>query len=131
MAYVSWLTKMPALKRARQSRSHTMGGCATCRRRHVKCDQVKPQCLTCRAIGITCGGFSYGLRWMPSAAETVQDVPDAGRMPAEGTRRHLYTGVLSEPSTWTELILHRTIDAANEYCIGIKSGCELGRCVVI
>ncbi|KAF4996200.1 hypothetical protein FDECE_12541 [Fusarium decemcellulare] len=56
-------------KSAKKSRgSYSYGGCATCRRRHVKCDKVRPVCLTCKAIGVTCEGFQdAGLRWVTTA----------------------------------------------------------------
>lgn len=65
-------------KRAR--RSHALGGCASCRRRHVKCDQIRPTCLTCRAIGLICEGYSTDLKWMTEGRAT------------QPVRRHLYNG---------------------------------------
>lgn len=77
---------MARAKRGRARRSHVLGGCSTCRRRHVKCDQKRPACRTCRALGVPCEGFSDQVFWMTEDDnETVED----GR---RGTRRHLYTG---------------------------------------
>ncbi|KAJ5113291.1 transcriptional regulator family: Fungal Specific TF [Penicillium angulare] len=71
--------------RSRVRRSHILGGCITCRRRHVKCDQKRPACRTCRDIGIKCEGFSDRIRWMHGDdSEEVEDGPRAAR-------RHLYT----------------------------------------
>ncbi|KAJ5334020.1 transcriptional regulator family: Fungal Specific TF [Penicillium brevicompactum] len=32
-------------------------GCATCRSRHVKCDEGQPECSMCQYFGLTCGGY--------------------------------------------------------------------------
>lgn len=32
-------------------------GCITCRQRHVKCDESKPQCKTCLRLGRECAGY--------------------------------------------------------------------------
>ncbi|KAJ3539873.1 hypothetical protein NM208_g5307 [Fusarium decemcellulare] len=63
-------------KSAKKSRgSYSYGGCATCRRRHVKCDKVRPVCLTCKAIGVTCEGFQdAGLRWVTTAGASGSKV---------------------------------------------------------
>ncbi|KAM5350186.1 hypothetical protein ACJ41O_006691 [Fusarium nematophilum] len=51
--------------------SYSFGACETCRRRHVKCDKVRPHCLTCRAIGVACDGFKDpGLRWVTGSEST-------------------------------------------------------------
>jgi arginine metabolism regulation protein II len=57
---------MPIDKRrgTAKRRTHNLGGCATCRRRHVKCDQSRPTCGTCRRAGHECGGYSSEVRWM-------------------------------------------------------------------
>ncbi|KAI1046777.1 hypothetical protein LB505_011142 [Fusarium chuoi] len=36
-------------------------GCWTCRRRHQKCDETRPECLNCRIRGATCGGYDIHL----------------------------------------------------------------------
>lgn len=38
-------------------------GCATCRAKRVKCDELKPACKTCIARGLECGGYGRKLRW--------------------------------------------------------------------
>lgn len=89
--------------RTRPRRTHALGGCRTCRRRHVKCDQKRPACLTCRALGVTCEGFSDEVRWMsgkkqPNARQAAAGASgksadvDKQQSPTS-TRRHLYTGV--------------------------------------
>ncbi|KAL4940773.1 hypothetical protein BDV06DRAFT_195993 [Aspergillus oleicola] len=32
-------------------------GCATCKRRRVKCDEAKPYCWACQRLGLVCGGY--------------------------------------------------------------------------
>ncbi|KAL2698473.1 hypothetical protein AAEP93_009861 [Penicillium crustosum] len=32
-------------------------GCATCRSRHVKCDEGRPECSMCQYFGLSCGGY--------------------------------------------------------------------------
>ncbi|EGU86345.1 hypothetical protein FOXB_03142 [Fusarium oxysporum f. sp. conglutinans Fo5176] len=67
---------------------YALGGCHTCRRRHVKCDQVKPVCLTCQACGETCDGFSDDLCWVGASSSSKRESPTD---PSQGSRRHLYT----------------------------------------
>ncbi|RFU25489.1 hypothetical protein B7463_g10846, partial [Scytalidium lignicola] len=44
-------------RRTRKSMPKCRTGCVTCRMRHVKCDEGKPDCLRCIRIGLTCGGY--------------------------------------------------------------------------
>lgn len=67
-------------------RTHVLGGCENCRRRHTKCDQVQPKCLTCQAVGIECEGYSNSVQWVPHGK-------GASSEEKSGTRRHLYTGL--------------------------------------
>lgn len=78
---------MASSKRPRPRRSHVLGGCSTCRHRHVKCDQKRPVCRTCRALGVPCEGYSDQVLWMRSG-DDEEELQGARR----GTRRHLYTG---------------------------------------
>ncbi|KAH9207033.1 hypothetical protein DL95DRAFT_528088 [Leptodontidium sp. 2 PMI_412] len=32
-------------------------GCKTCKRRHIKCDEMKPSCQRCTKLGIECDGY--------------------------------------------------------------------------
>ncbi|PWY96173.1 hypothetical protein BO94DRAFT_453495 [Aspergillus sclerotioniger CBS 115572] len=72
----------------RTRRSHGLGACKTCRRRHAKCDQRRPTCQMCRATGVTCEGFTDEIRWMPRRHQpgTIDGIDDK-----QGARRHLYT----------------------------------------
>lgn len=65
-------------------RTHVLGGCQSCRKRHQKCDQVRPKCLTCQAVGIECQGYDTSIQWVfHDGSESFED--------KRGTRRHLYT----------------------------------------
>lgn len=47
---------------------HTMGaqtsGCASCKRRKIKCDNIRPKCTRCLRAGIDCTGFEQRLRFV-------------------------------------------------------------------
>ncbi|PLB42154.1 Zn(II)2Cys6 transcription factor [Aspergillus candidus] len=71
----------------RPRRSHALGACSTCRRRHVRCDQKRPACRSCRTLGLRCEGFPGKVRWMRSSGVGEDGAEDIHH----GTRRHLYT----------------------------------------
>ncbi|KAE8322757.1 fungal-specific transcription factor domain-containing protein [Aspergillus sergii] len=50
------------------TRPRSLGGCATCRSRHVKCDESRPSCLVCRNLGLTCE--KYEIRLVFDAIDT-------------------------------------------------------------
>lgn len=78
----------------RLRRSHAFGGCGTCRRRHVKCDQVRPSCLTCQAVGVACAGYHTELKWMATSGASIdQDAAqNDGKAVVQSARTHLYSG---------------------------------------
>ncbi|KAE8157417.1 fungal-specific transcription factor domain-containing protein [Aspergillus tamarii] len=43
------------------TRPRSLGGCATCRSRHVKCDESRPTCLVCRNLGLDCDRYEIRL----------------------------------------------------------------------
>ncbi|PYH96501.1 hypothetical protein BO71DRAFT_481946 [Aspergillus ellipticus CBS 707.79] len=78
----------------RPRRTHALGACKTCRRRHAKCDQRRPACQMCRAAGLTCEGFTDDIRWMPARRHHPPSVTvdeKGGDAEKKGRRRHLYT----------------------------------------
>lgn len=78
------------IKKARGS--YSLGGCETCRRRHVKCDKVRPHCLTCQAVGVECDGFQYsGIRWISDEDEQKEGNENGGDI-VRRSRRTLYPG---------------------------------------
>ncbi|OBR07291.1 C6 transcription factor [Colletotrichum higginsianum IMI 349063] len=46
-------------------RSRTFTGCRTCRGRHLKCDEVRPVCSSCRRLNLVCEGYDARLLWVP------------------------------------------------------------------
>ncbi|KAH7156850.1 fungal-specific transcription factor domain-containing protein [Dactylonectria macrodidyma] len=38
-------------------------GCVTCKVKHLKCDETKPECRVCTSKGWTCGGYQREFRW--------------------------------------------------------------------
>ncbi|KAB5549604.1 fungal-specific transcription factor domain-containing protein [Coniochaeta sp. 2T2.1] len=52
------------LGRTRRTRSFT--GCWTCRSRHLKCDEAKPECNRCIQLGTKCEGYAVRLSWSES-----------------------------------------------------------------
>ncbi|RGP77150.1 hypothetical protein FLONG3_4665 [Fusarium longipes] len=75
-------------------RTHSFGGCKTCRKRHLKCDQSLPKCKRCRQAGLACEGFTPALRWLISTGSEVYDrqPSQAAEVGAEQySRRHLFT----------------------------------------
>lgn len=83
-------------RRPNARRSHILGGCKTCRIRHIKCDQTRPTCHKCRAIGIVCGGFPDGIQWTPVVRHWPSAAGGDETLQAEegprSARRHLFTG---------------------------------------
>ena len=57
------MPQSPEDRSARKTRSRS--GCLTCRRRHVKCDEGKPQCKRCQKANVRCEGYE-GKRSVPS-----------------------------------------------------------------
>ncbi|KAI5360641.1 putative zn(2)-C6 fungal-type DNA-binding domain-containing protein [Septoria linicola] len=105
---------MPKSNKSQSRRSRSFGGCGTCRRRHVKCDRVRPICLTCKAVGATCEGFTAEIRWMPSLANDGSNdhrraSPDEDATNA--TRRHLYTESARERMTTASSFQVKSVDA--------------------
>ncbi|KAK5936539.1 hypothetical protein PMZ80_011226 [Knufia obscura] len=96
----------PKSANQRLRRTHVLGGCENCRRRHTKCDQVQPKCLTCQAVGLECQGYSSSVQFVSEDGKaTLSD-------PKVGTRRHLYTeqARLSMSAQLTEQVEPRSVD---------------------
>src|SRR6187402_631793 len=58
-------------------------GCATCRRRRVKCDEAKPVCARCRAANFLCEGYTPPRR--TSDLSAVSGSPPRLAAPREGS----------------------------------------------
>ena len=57
-------------KRHKQWHSKSRDGCLTCKKRHLRCDQVKPACLRCRGTGRVCDGYAPTRTWLFEAGKT-------------------------------------------------------------
>ncbi|KAL4732092.1 hypothetical protein ACLX1H_001100 [Fusarium chlamydosporum] len=58
-------------KRARGPKVRS--GCTTCKIRHLKCDETKPECLRCVKDKRTCDGYEAPLHYKPRAKKKQQD----------------------------------------------------------
>ncbi|VUC26985.1 unnamed protein product [Clonostachys rosea] len=47
-----------------ETRSRTFTGCGTCRTRHLKCDEARPVCSSCRRLDLPCQGYAPRLLWV-------------------------------------------------------------------
>ncbi|KAL2395791.1 hypothetical protein ABEF95_011452 [Exophiala dermatitidis] len=62
--------------RPEKLRTRTLTGCYTCRERKLKCDDTRPACKRCIALGVECQGYEVKLSWLaynqgrPRAKET-------------------------------------------------------------
>lgn len=48
------------------------GACSTCKQRHVKCDQAKPDCRFCLRLGLVCGGYQVQSSKLKFRDQTVK-----------------------------------------------------------
>ncbi|RAL11794.1 Zn(II)2Cys6 transcription factor domain-containing protein [Aspergillus homomorphus CBS 101889] len=48
----------PSTRRTRTSKPKSRKGCITCKIRHVKCDEAKPECDQCTRTGRKCDGYT-------------------------------------------------------------------------
>lgn len=80
-------------------RTHNLGGCATCRRRHVKCDQVRPKCSVCRNSNLECGGWPDQIRWASLTTGPIRRKSKYDVQP-DSTRRGI-AGPSNEPTVQT------------------------------
>ncbi|OBS24800.1 hypothetical protein FPOA_05337 [Fusarium poae] len=66
----SCISDRPTAKRKVAVRSRS--GCLTCRNKHLKCDETKPECQVCITRGVQCGGYQRGLRWSTKHEKTAE-----------------------------------------------------------
>lgn len=55
----------PIMNRASIPHTKTFTGCWTCRSRHVKCDEQRPECGPCQKRKVPCEGYGVRLVWNP------------------------------------------------------------------
>ncbi|KAK1477280.1 hypothetical protein CCUS01_05098 [Colletotrichum cuscutae] len=87
--------------------SRSRSGCLTCKRRHCKCDETKPECLQCLGQGIKCAGYNVVLRWdagiasrrrytgAPEPSKTLHIEPTETTRPMRRTSRKPSSGIVS------------------------------------
>lgn len=46
-------------KQKKKKSTYTYSGCWTCRKRHLKCPEEKPECSRCLKAGLTCAGYDF------------------------------------------------------------------------
>lgn len=63
---------------SRKSHPKSRNGCANCKKRRIKCDEVKPQCSNCEKHSIDCD-FSSTSWHTPKSASTSSSSPQAQR----------------------------------------------------
>ncbi|PYH67875.1 Zn(II)2Cys6 transcription factor [Aspergillus vadensis CBS 113365] len=84
------------VKRRRASGPRSRTGCLTCRIRHVKCDEQKPECYQCKRTGRKCDGYSEsrpGNKHQPVASSKPMMTVDHRMVLRPGTqkeRHYLY-----------------------------------------
>ncbi|KAE8148604.1 fungal-specific transcription factor domain-containing protein [Aspergillus avenaceus] len=93
------------------TRPRSLGGCGTCRNRHVKCDENRPSCLICRNLGLVCEGYEIRL---------VFDAVDAQ---GSRCRRPLFTEDLRQEMS-EELIASVNPNDINTLLMRIDDRCE-------
>ncbi|CZT15183.1 uncharacterized protein RCC_01067 [Ramularia collo-cygni] len=62
-----------------KSRTHSFGGCWTCRRRRVKCDSGAPTCRRCNNSGLTCEGYGFRFDIPEGVQSSRQNMPASSR----------------------------------------------------
>ncbi|KIW89183.1 uncharacterized protein Z519_10035 [Cladophialophora bantiana CBS 173.52] len=83
-------------KRYIQCKTKVKTGCATCRRRKVKCDENKPFCRKCVDTGRTCDGYESPFRFFTS--QTINSAHAGGTKSGIGLQgiRPLLTEILPQ-----------------------------------
>ncbi|KAK1716110.1 fungal-specific transcription factor domain-containing protein [Colletotrichum acutatum] len=59
---------------AHKTITRSRNGCAVCKSKRLKCDEVKPHCSRCRRLGISCPGYQKPLRWSPASRSPGVDI---------------------------------------------------------
>lgn len=58
------LLPSPHLDLRRATHNKVRSGCVTCKKRHIKCDEIKPACTKCKKSGLRCGGYNTPKIWL-------------------------------------------------------------------
>lgn len=60
----------------RKAITRSRNGCAVCKSKRLKCDEVRPSCSRCTRLGIPCPGYQKPLKW-PTRSRTPKQKTDA------------------------------------------------------
>ncbi|KAF5017532.1 hypothetical protein F66182_10533 [Fusarium sp. NRRL 66182] len=75
--------------------ARSRSGCATCKAKHTKCDETRPECLRCIRKGVKCGGYWKEFRWSFKHQPGEIDINLATGLSPTSSRR----GSLIQPDT--------------------------------
>ncbi|EXJ87525.1 hypothetical protein A1O3_04485 [Capronia epimyces CBS 606.96] len=94
----------------------TFSGCWTCRDRHVKCDEGRPECTRCLKGGFDCQGYGIRLVWVdPDTQEREQNIRRAIGTPE----------IYEDDSRFMQIDVQEaleTIDRLSTQSMGLSSG---------
>ncbi|KAL5450543.1 hypothetical protein PMIN07_000119 [Paraphaeosphaeria minitans] len=94
-------------------RSRSFGGCATCRNRHMKCDEGRPTCSTCRSSEIVCGGYEKAIFFDFEGAPEASSLRFRRPLLTEEERKSMSEWITSAvPST----LVNRSLSQIDEEC---------------
>ncbi|ORY08984.1 hypothetical protein BCR34DRAFT_625969 [Clohesyomyces aquaticus] len=111
-------TSLVTRKRNVQGRTKVRTGCATCRKRKIKCDESKPSCRKCGDTGRKCDGYESPFRLF-----TAQPIKDGGASAIDfDTELSSISPALPQTKPWD-------IDLLNHYfstktVFNVKLGCN-------
>ncbi|KAJ5286770.1 hypothetical protein N7478_002456 [Penicillium angulare] len=101
------------ITKVRRSTPKVRTGCATCKIRRVKCDELRPKCHRCVSTGRACPGYEQ----TPSPPSQIKSYNIPFKVPGSRTDRellHFYCceaasslSRFSETTLWTRVILQR------------------------
>ncbi|KAF5629044.1 Arginine metabolism regulation II [Fusarium tjaetaba] len=61
------ISTKPNCRRASKTKNgpnpRSRSGCVTCKAKHTKCDETRPECLRCIRKGVKCGGYWKEFKW--------------------------------------------------------------------
>lgn len=129
--------KQALVKKLRKGGPHSKNGCATCRRRHIKCDESRPACFRCTSTGRKCDGYQNKIQ--SSSSEVVVTTPWTSSaiclLPQAGRDDFRYiqffhlrsasalTGYYDSPF-WSKLLIQASFtDAAVRHALVAVSSC--------
>jgi hypothetical protein len=99
------LRNHPKRKGTRRWHHRGFDGCATCRKRHVKCDERQPTCIKCEVLSLECGGYVRPLVFKVFGAPT-EDITGADQRTV--VNMHEHNGIAVQQVTGRTIRHHNT-----------------------